>query len=298
MRFIEPLAATPRRWASTRCRSRPRAARSSGARTGQPAATAAFGSHRSGSRARPASCIYQALYDGDPPRRSAAQARPRRRSSSRCAWTQLLGSADATTTRRPELVHRRHGPGRRARGWPGRRAARRHGSASPHGAGAAVCGSAVAAAHRCAAPTRAEARHANAWLFSGRPAGASHAGGIAADGDGPRTAHRSRGDAAHRRTAGRSGRAPANAEAALRDSEQRFANILDTVPIGIIYTDLRGNIIQANPRFCELTGYSEAELLDDERAEYTHPDDAAGRRSSRRAGARRQSRSTAAKSAT
>lgn len=63
------------------------------------------------------------------------------------------------------------------------------------------------------------------------------------------------------------------AQAALRDSEQRFRNILNNVPIGVIYTDLRGNVKQANPRFCELTGYSEEELLMMSSAQYTHPDD-------------------------
>jgi len=65
------------------------------------------------------------------------------------------------------------------------------------------------------------------------------------------------------------------AQAALRDSEQRFRNILNTVPIGIIYTDLRGNVKQTNPRFCELTGFSDDELLTMTSAQYTHPDDVA-----------------------
>jgi PAS domain S-box-containing protein len=65
------------------------------------------------------------------------------------------------------------------------------------------------------------------------------------------------------------------AEAALRASEQRFRNILDNVPIGIIYSDLTGRVIQANPRFCELTGYSEAELIALPPAELTHAEDAA-----------------------
>jgi PAS domain S-box-containing protein len=65
------------------------------------------------------------------------------------------------------------------------------------------------------------------------------------------------------------------AQAALRDSEQRFRNILNTVPIGIIYTDLRGHVKQANPRFCELTGYSDEELQSMTAAQYTHPDDVA-----------------------
>jgi len=50
------------------------------------------------------------------------------------------------------------------------------------------------------------------------------------------------------------------AETALRASEQRFRNILDNVPIGVVYTDLAGRVIQANPRYCELTGYDEHEL--------------------------------------
>jgi len=63
------------------------------------------------------------------------------------------------------------------------------------------------------------------------------------------------------------------AQAALRDSEQRFRNILNTVPIGVIYTDLRGNVKQSNPYFCELTGYSEEELQVMKVAQFTHADD-------------------------
>ncbi len=63
------------------------------------------------------------------------------------------------------------------------------------------------------------------------------------------------------------------AQGALRDSEQRFRNILNNVPIGVIYTDLRGNVKQTNPRFCELTGYSADELLRLSLADYTHPED-------------------------
>ena len=63
------------------------------------------------------------------------------------------------------------------------------------------------------------------------------------------------------------------ADAALRESEQRFRNILNHVPIGVIYTDLRGQVKQTNPRFCEMTGYSEQELLTLSLSDYTHPDD-------------------------
>ena len=65
------------------------------------------------------------------------------------------------------------------------------------------------------------------------------------------------------------------AQAALQESEQRFRNILDNVPIGIVYADLRGRVIKANPRFCELTGYSEAEMLSMRMHQMTHPDDVA-----------------------
>jgi PAS domain S-box-containing protein len=62
-------------------------------------------------------------------------------------------------------------------------------------------------------------------------------------------------------------------EADLRESEQRFRNILNNVPIGVVYTDLRGNVKQVNPRFCELTGYAADELVGMNVAALTHPDD-------------------------
>ena len=65
------------------------------------------------------------------------------------------------------------------------------------------------------------------------------------------------------------------AEAALRASEQRFRNILDNVPIGVVYSDLDGQVIQANPRFCELTGYDENELAGLLPEQLTHAEDAA-----------------------
>ena len=65
------------------------------------------------------------------------------------------------------------------------------------------------------------------------------------------------------------------AEGALRESEQRFRNILNNVPIGVIYTDLGGRVKQSNPRFCELTKYSSQELLALTLADCTHPDDIA-----------------------
>ncbi len=62
-------------------------------------------------------------------------------------------------------------------------------------------------------------------------------------------------------------------EADLRESEQRFRNILNNVPIGVVYTDLHGNVKQVNPRFCDLTGYAADELMAMNVAALNHPDD-------------------------
>lgn len=59
----------------------------------------------------------------------------------------------------------------------------------------------------------------------------------------------------------------------LRESEQRFRNILNNVPIGVVYTDLHGNVKQVNPRYCELTGYSAEELATMNMTKLVHPDD-------------------------
>jgi len=65
----------------------------------------------------------------------------------------------------------------------------------------------------------------------------------------------------------------ARTEAALRESEQRFRNILNNVPIGVIYTDLQGFIKESNPKFRELVGYTAEELSGMTSMQFTHPDD-------------------------
>ncbi|HZE91224.1 MAG TPA: CHASE domain-containing protein [Rhizobacter sp.] len=62
-------------------------------------------------------------------------------------------------------------------------------------------------------------------------------------------------------------------DADLRESEQRFRNILNNVPIGVVYTDLHGNVQQVNPRFCELTGYNVDQLMSMNVTALTHPED-------------------------
>ena len=63
------------------------------------------------------------------------------------------------------------------------------------------------------------------------------------------------------------------ADSALRESEQRFRNIFDQAPIGIIYTDLAGRVRDANPKLREMIGYSADELAQHTLGELTHADD-------------------------
>jgi PAS domain S-box-containing protein len=64
-------------------------------------------------------------------------------------------------------------------------------------------------------------------------------------------------------------------ESALRESEQRFRNIFDHAPIGIVYADLLGQVRDANPRLRELIGYDAEALVGRSIAELTHPDERA-----------------------
>jgi len=64
-------------------------------------------------------------------------------------------------------------------------------------------------------------------------------------------------------------------ESALRESEQRFRNIFDHAPIGIVYADLAGQVRDANPRLRELIGYDADTLAHRTIADLTHPDDRA-----------------------
>ncbi|MEX0269755.1 PAS domain S-box protein [Leptolyngbyaceae cyanobacterium UHCC 1019] len=63
------------------------------------------------------------------------------------------------------------------------------------------------------------------------------------------------------------------AENALRHSEQRFRAVFDQIEIGMNLTQLSGNYLQVNPAFCNLVGYSDAELLAMSYRDLTYPDD-------------------------
>jgi PAS domain S-box-containing protein len=60
---------------------------------------------------------------------------------------------------------------------------------------------------------------------------------------------------------------------ALRQSEERFRTAFDHAPIGMDLVDLEGRFLQVNAALCELTGYTEPELLTRTFQDITHPDD-------------------------
>jgi diguanylate cyclase (GGDEF)-like protein/PAS domain S-box-containing protein len=65
------------------------------------------------------------------------------------------------------------------------------------------------------------------------------------------------------------------AEAAERETETRFRTLFQQAQAGMAFTTLDGHITTVNPAFCELVGYSEAELRTLSVPDITHPDDIA-----------------------
>jgi PAS domain S-box-containing protein len=63
------------------------------------------------------------------------------------------------------------------------------------------------------------------------------------------------------------------AEEALRDSEERFRSLFSQTIVGVARVDLDRRFVQANPRYCEIVGRSELELLQLRIEDITHPDD-------------------------
>jgi PAS domain S-box-containing protein len=62
-------------------------------------------------------------------------------------------------------------------------------------------------------------------------------------------------------------------EAALRASEELFRGAFDNAPIGISLVSPSGQFVKVNPCYCDLLGYSEAELLSLSFPQITHPAD-------------------------
>jgi PAS domain S-box-containing protein len=64
------------------------------------------------------------------------------------------------------------------------------------------------------------------------------------------------------------------AERALRESELQFRAVYERSPIGIALVDsFTGKFLQVNPKYCEITGRGEEELLRTDIVSITHPDD-------------------------
>lgn len=62
------------------------------------------------------------------------------------------------------------------------------------------------------------------------------------------------------------------AEAALRKSEARFRSIFESAASGMAFMTLQGDVLEANPAFCQASGYSQQEVRHLNVLEVTHPD--------------------------
>ncbi len=63
------------------------------------------------------------------------------------------------------------------------------------------------------------------------------------------------------------------AEADLRESEERYQTLAKISPVGIFRTDLNGDTTYVNPKWCEISGLSPEEALGDGWLNVVHPDD-------------------------
>lgn len=62
-------------------------------------------------------------------------------------------------------------------------------------------------------------------------------------------------------------------EKALRESENLFCSIFANTAAGVITVTFQGEFLKVNPAFCQMLGYSEAELEQMSPHDITHPDD-------------------------
>jgi PAS domain S-box-containing protein len=63
------------------------------------------------------------------------------------------------------------------------------------------------------------------------------------------------------------------AEAAMRESEERFRRVFEEGPLGLALVGKDYRFLKVNTALCQMLGYSEAELVQKTFAEITHPDD-------------------------
>jgi PAS domain-containing protein len=63
--------------------------------------------------------------------------------------------------------------------------------------------------------------------------------------------------------------------AEMRSSEDRWRNLFESVPVGVVLTGAQGRYVSVNQDFQRMTGYSEAELCNLSPVDITHEDDRA-----------------------
>jgi PAS domain S-box-containing protein len=63
------------------------------------------------------------------------------------------------------------------------------------------------------------------------------------------------------------------AEAALRDSEERFRATVEQAAVGITHPDITGRYLRVNQKFCEIVGYTASELLSLTWMDVSYPED-------------------------
>ena len=64
-------------------------------------------------------------------------------------------------------------------------------------------------------------------------------------------------------------------EVALRLSEDRFRAVFQNAGVGVVLSEPDGRFVQANPAFCSMVGYDEAELVGRRFQDISHPEDLA-----------------------
>ena len=62
-------------------------------------------------------------------------------------------------------------------------------------------------------------------------------------------------------------------EEALRENEERFRSIFDNAPVGMVVRGLDGKLVRVNRAYCDMVGYTPAELEGLSVLDLTHPDD-------------------------
>ena len=61
-------------------------------------------------------------------------------------------------------------------------------------------------------------------------------------------------------------------ESQLKDSEERYRSTFEQAAIGIVHTSFDGRWMRCNPRFTEIVGYTQEELVGKDFQQFTHPE--------------------------